>query len=228
MRSLLARDNGLQDTQKQSRKIVPTTNVERRRRGEELILRVAEEVFANRGFQGATMTEIGKRAGLPKANIHYYFSSKARLYQRVIDDVFTVWLKAADQFDDHDNPREALTAYISAKMELSRSRPNGSKVWANEIIHGAPMIRDYLETHVREWCASREARIQSWIDRGMMRPVNARYLLYMIWASTQHFADFGTQITVLNNGKPLSDEAFEEAKQTLVDIFLGGLLYESK
>ena len=228
MRSLLARDNGLQDTQKQSKKIVPTTNVERRRRGEELILRVAEEVFANRGFQGATMTEIGKRAGLPKANIHYYFSSKARLYQRVIDDVFTVWLKAADQFDDHDNPREALTAYISAKMELSRSRPNGSKVWANEIIHGAPMIRDYLETHVREWCASREARIQSWIDRGMMRPVNARYLLYMIWASTQHFADFGTQITVLNNGKPLSDEAFEEAKQTLVDIFLGGLLYESK
>ncbi len=218
----------MQDTQKQSIKIVPTTNVERRRRGEELILRVAEEVFANRGFQGATMTEIGKRAGLPKANIHYYFSSKARLYQRVIDDVFTVWLKAADQFDDHDNPREALTAYISAKMELSRSRPNGSKVWANEIIHGAPMIRDYLETHVREWCASREARIQSWIDRGMMRPVNARYLLYMIWASTQHFADFGTQITVLNNGKPLSDEAFEEAKQTLVDIFLGGLLYESK
>ena len=223
----MLRDNGLQDTQKQSGNIVPTTNVERRRRGEELILRVAEEVFASRGFQGATMTEIGRRASLPKANIHYYFSSKAKLYQRVIDDVFNVWLKAADQFDDHDEPREALTAYINAKMELSRSRPNGSKVWANEIIHGAPMIRDYLETHLREWCASREARIQSWIDRGMIRPVNARYLLYMIWASTQHFADFGTQITVLNNGKPLSDEAFEEAKQTLVDIFLGGLLYES-
>ena len=222
----MLRDNGLQDTQKQSGNIVPTTNVERRRRGEELILRVAEEVFASRGFQGATMTEIGRRAGLPKANIHYYFSSKAKLYQRVIDDVFNVWLKAADQFDDHDEPREALTAYINAKMELSRSRPNGSKVWANEIIHGAPMIRDYLETHLREWCASREARIQSWIDRGMIRPVNARYLLYMIWASTQHFADFGTQITVLNNGKSLSDEAFEEAKQTLVDIFLGGVLYE--
>lgn len=211
---------------KQSENLVSTTNAERRRRGEELILRVAEEVFANRGFQGATMTEIGRRAGLPKANIHYYFSSKAKLYQRVIDDVFNVWLKAADQFDDHDDPRKALTAYISAKMELSRSRPNGSKVWANEIIHGAPMIRDYLETHLREWCASREARIQSWIDRRMIRPVNPRYLLYMIWASTQHFADFDTQIKVLNGGKPLSDEAFQEAKQTLVDVFLRGLLYE--
>ena len=224
--SLLISDNGLQDTQKQSGNMVSTTNAERRRRGEELILRVAEEVFASRGFQGATMTEIGRRAGLPKANIHYYFSSKAKLYQRVIDDVFMVWLKAADQFDDHDDPRIALSAYISAKMELSRSRPNGSKVWANEIIHGAPMIRDYLETHLREWCASREARIQSWIDRRLIRPVNPRYLLYMIWASTQHFADFGTQITVLNDGEPLSDEAFDEATQTLVEVILTGLLYE--
>ena len=204
-----------------------TTNTERRRRGEELILRIAEEVFANLGFQGATMTEIGKRAGLPKANIHYYFSSKAKLYQRVIDDVFTVWLKAANKFDDHDDPRQALTAYISAKMELARSRLNGSKVWANEIIHGAPMIRDYLETHLLEWCISREARIQSWIDRGMMRPVNPRYLLYMIWASTQHYADFGTQITVLNYGEALSDEAFDEAKQTLTDVILNGLLYKA-
>ena len=211
---------------KQQVKSVSTTNAERRRRGEELILRIAEEVFANLGFQGATMTEIGKRAGLPKANIHYYFSSKAKLYQRVIDDVFTVWLEAANQFDDHDDPRKALTAYIGAKMELARSRPNGSKVWANEIIHGAPMIRDYLETHLLEWCVSREARIQSWIDRGMMRPVNPRYLLYMIWASTQHYADFGTQINILNNGEPLSDRAFEQAKQTLIDVILNGLLYQ--
>jgi TetR/AcrR family transcriptional regulator len=172
------------------------------------------------------MTEIGKRADLPKANIHYYFSSKKKLYQRVIDDVFKVWLKAADQFDDHDNPREALTAYISAKMELSRSRPNGSKVWANEIIHGAPMIRNYMESHLLEWCESREKRIQSWIDRGMLRPVNPRYLLYMIWASTQHYADFSTQINVLNGGQPLSDDAYQEAKKTLTDIILNGLLYK--
>jgi TetR/AcrR family transcriptional regulator len=212
--------------QKQSGNIASISNAERRRRGKELILRVAEEVFASRGFQGATMTEIAKRADLPKANIHYYFSSKAKLYQRVIDDVFNQWLKAADLFDDLDDPREALTAYIGAKMDLSRSRPNGSKVWANEIIHGAPMIRDYLQTHLLEWCESREKRIQSWIDRGLLRPVNPRYLLYMIWASTQHYADFGTQINILNNGQALSEEAFDEAKQTLIDVILNGLLYE--
>ena len=202
------------------------SNAERRRRGEELILRVAEEVFANLGFQGATMTEIGKRAGLPKANIHYYFSSKAKLYQRVIDDVFNVWLEAANEFDDHDEPRQALASYINAKMELARSRPNGSKVWANEIIHGAPMIRGYLETHLLDWCISREKRIQSWIDRGLMRPVNPRYLLYMIWATTQHYADFDTQINMLNKGKKLSNKEFLKARDTVVDIVINGVLYE--
>jgi len=219
--------SGLSSALKQSGNSVYTSNAERRRRGEELILKVAEEVFANLGFKGATMTEISKRAGLPKANIHYYFSSKANLYQRVIDDVFTVWMEAANKFDDHDDPRIALSAYIGAKMELARSRPNGSKVWANEIINGAPMIRDYLESRLLDWCVSREARIQSWIDRGLLRPVNPRYLLYMIWASTQHYADFSTQVNLLNGDRPLSDSDFEEATQTLSDVILNGLLNDS-
>ena len=88
------------------------------------------------------------------------------------------------------------------------------------------MIRDYMESHLLEWCESREKRIQSWIDRGMLRPVNPRYLLYMIWASPQHYADFSTQINVLHGGQPLSDDAYQEAKKTLIDIILNGLLYK--
>ncbi len=203
-----------------------TSNVLRRKKGEALILRTAEEVFADRGFQGATVTEIAKRAGLPKANVHYYFASKENLYKQVIDDVFEAWLKAAEQFEDFDNPRKALTAYISAKMDLSRERPNGSKVWANEIIHGAPTIHHYLSTRLQEWLISREVWINRWMERGQMRPVNPRYLMYMIWACTQHYADFDTQITALNQDKALSDDEFEVAKQTMVDIILTGVLRE--
>ena len=198
----------------------------RRQQGEELILKVAEEVFATRGFQGATVTEIGKCAGIPKANVHYYFSSKEKLYQRVIEDVFETWLRAAEKFEDFDDPREALTSYISAKMDLSRSRPNGSKVWANEVIHGAPVIRGYLKNRLQKWVVSRETWIQRWIDQGKMRPINPRYLMYMIWATTQHYADFNTQIAVLNGGKNLSEEKFEEAKKTVIDIILNGALYD--
>lgn len=196
---------------------------ERRKHSEELILRVAEEVFAERGFSGATITEIAQRAELPKTNIHYYFSNKKTLYQRVIDDVFTEWLNAADEFAEFDDPYKALSSYINAKMDLSRSRPNGSKVWANEVIHNAPMIRGYLETKLVEWTRSREKWIKKWIKEGRMRAVEPRYLLFMIWATTQHYADFNTQIDVLNGGRALNDKEFAAAKKTVTEIILGGL-----
>ena len=195
----------------------------RRKQGEELILTTAEQVFADSGFEGATVTEIAKRANIPKANIHYYFTSKIKLYERVIDDVFQAWLEAAEKFEDFNDPEKALTAYIHAKMDLSRSRPNGSKVWANEILHGAPIIHNYLNSRLKPWLTSRETCINRWISEGYIRPVNARFLMYMIWACTQHYADFDTQISALNNNKKLSDIEFEQAKKTVTEIILFGL-----
>ncbi len=199
---------------------------ERRKHSEALILRVAEEVFAERGYSGATITEIAQRANLPKTNIHYYFSNKKTLYQRVIDDVLTEWVNAADEFAEFDDPYKALSSYINAKMDLSRSRPNGSKVWANEVIHNAPIARSYLETRLVEWTKSREKWIRKWIKEGRMRPIEPRYLLFMIWATTQHYADFNTQIEILNGGKPLTDKEFEAAKKTVTEVILGGLQIE--
>ncbi len=216
----------LRASDKRKRRSAPTSKAKQRLESEQLILEAAEEEFANRGFKGATINNIARRAGLPKANVLYYFPSKLELYRRVIDSVFSVWLLAADQFADYEEPRVALTKYLHAKMDLSRTRPNGSKVWANEIMHGAPIIHDYLETRLRDWTAKRAAWIQRWIDSGKIRPVNPRYLLYLIWASTQHYADFGAQIEALNGGRPLSDQEFEEAKRSLTDIILGGLLTE--
>lgn len=203
---------------------ITISNAQRRQQGEDLILRVAEEVFAKHGFHGATVTEIGKCAGLPKANIHYYFSSKEKLYQRVLEDVIDLWLEASQQFEDFDDPAKSLTAYINAKMDLSRTRPNGSKVWANEVARGGSRIQTHLNTRLKQWVESREVWINRWIERGQMRPVNAKYLLYMIWASTQHYADFDTQIIALNNNKPLSDEQFEEAKSCIVEVILKGVV----
>lgn len=202
----------------------PISKATRRKESEKLILQAAEVEFANRGFKGATIIDIAKRADLPKANVLYYFPTKLELYRRVIDDVFNAWLHAADQFSDHENAQTALTHYIKVKMDLSRTKPNGSKVWANEIMHGAPIIKDYLETRLCEWAVSREALIQAWIDDGQIRPIKPKFLLYLIWASTQHYADFNTQIEALNGGKPLADEEFEEAKETLIGIILNGVI----
>ena len=118
---------------------------------------------------------------------------------------------------------EGIGAYIDAKMEISRRHPDGPKVWASEVMHGAPVIQDYLETTLRHWTAGRAALIQRWIDEGKMAPVNPVHLLYMLWATTQHYADFGHQIETLNGGKPLSDKQWKAAKDSVKEIILRGI-----
>lgn len=187
------------------------------------ILDAAEGVFAEHGFRGASMQQIADCAGLPKANLHYYFSTKDALYRQVVERILVIWLEAAGAFDDGDDPAAALTAYIDAKMEISRDHPAGSKVWAAEIMHGAPVAQEFLETTLCEWMAAREAAIQRWIDQGLIRPVAPRHLMYMIWAATQHYADFAHQIDTLNGGAPLSPEQWAAAKRDVAAMILGGV-----
>lgn len=201
----------------------PTKRTEIRREIENTILTAAEKVFAEAGYGGATMQLIADVAGLPKANLHYYFPTKEELYRRVVRDIFEIWLQAAASFDNAPGPEEGIGAYIDAKMEISRRHPFGSKVWASEVMHGAPVIQDYLEVTLRDWTEGRVKVIQHWIDAGLMAPVNPRHLLYMLWATTQHYADFGHQIETLNKGRPLSDAQWRDAKNSVKSIILRGI-----
>lgn len=190
---------------------------------EKAILGSAERIFAEHGFRGATTQMIADDAGIPKANLHYYFPTKESLYTQVVKNIFDIWLDAADSFDRESDPHRALSSYIDKKMEISRLFPYGSKVWANEVIHNAPIIQDYLETTLKEWSATREKVIQGWIDAGLMDPVEPKYLLYMIWATTQHYADFVHQIETLNDGNPLDETAWAHACRDVKKIILGGI-----
>lgn len=188
------------------------------------ILAAAEAVFAERGFSGATTAEIAARAGLPKANLHYYFPTKTALYRRVLAGVLTAWLSAADTFESGLDPAEALGRYIAAKMDLARARPQGSRIFASEILRGAPEIQDFLETTLQDWVESRGAVVRGWIIAGRLRAIEPRTLFYMIWATTQHYADFAHQIATLNGGQPLDDAAFARARAEVVATILGGVL----
>jgi TetR/AcrR family transcriptional regulator len=202
------------------------TRAEMREETERLILDAAEQVFAESGFGGATMQAIADGCGLPKANLHYYFASKEKLYRRVVERIFTVWLEAADSFETSASPEVALRRYITRKMQLSREHRYGSKVWANEVMHGAPIIQDYLESTLRDWTESRVAVIRRWIAAGAVQPLEPRWLLYMIWSTTQHYADFAHQIETLNHG-PLSDAQWQEATETVCGIILRGIGLEA-
>jgi TetR/AcrR family transcriptional regulator len=190
---------------------------------ERAILAAAESVFAERGFGGATMAAIAERAGVPKPNIHYYFPTKERLYRAVIERVLTAWLDAARSFDASDDASEALTAYIGANMDLAREMPLSSRIWASEIMRGAPVIQDFLDTTLTQWVRSRERAVRGWIAAGKLRPIEPKFLFYMIWATTQHYANAAHEIASLEDGRPLDDEMFERAKRQVIETILGGV-----
>jgi TetR/AcrR family transcriptional regulator len=202
----------------------PLIKISIRAENERMILEAAEAVFAEHGFGGATTSAIAARAGVPKANLHYYFSTKAALYRAVIERVLTAWLAAASSFDESDDPREAIARYIGAKMDLARSMPLGSRIWASEIMRGAPVIQDFLETTLADWVESRGRVINRWVREGKLRPIEPKYLFYMIWATTQHYANAAHEIAALEQGGALEDEKFENARRQVIETIIGGLL----
>ncbi|OXI77641.1 TetR family transcriptional regulator [Burkholderia sp. AU33423] len=184
------------------------------------LLACAEAVFAERGLDGASTAMIAERAGLPKANLHYYFPTKLALYRRVLDDLFEDWHRAAGSFEADDDPVEAIGAYVRAKMALSRRRPLGSKVWANEIIHGAEHMQDILSERVKPWFDTRVKVIDGWIARGLLAPIDAHALMYLIWATTQHYADFDAQIRALSGKRTFTQKAYDEQTEQVVQLVL--------
>jgi TetR/AcrR family transcriptional regulator len=184
------------------------------------LLACAEAVFAERGLEGASTAMIAERAGLPKANLHYYFPTKLALYRRVLEDLFEDWHRAADTFESSDDPVEAIGGYVRTKMELSRRRPLGSKVWASEIIHGAVHMQDILNERVKPWLETRVIVIDDWIARGLLAPVDAQTLMFMIWATTQHYADFDAQIRALKGKRALSQKAFDASTEEVVKLVI--------
>lgn len=189
---------------------------------ERRILEAAESVFAEAGFNGATTAEIARRAGIPKANLHYYFNTKDELYQKVLTGVLNTWLHTADEITAEADPAGALASYITAKIELARTQPIPSRVFANEIIHGAPHLGPYLETSLRNWVDQKAKVIKGWIAAGKMREVDPRHLLFMIWASTQTYADFASQISAVLGKEQLSPQDYKGVARQVTDIILRG------
>ena len=193
-----------------------------RQANELLILQAAEKVFARAGFGGATMAAIATASGLPKANVHYYFGSKEVLYRQVLAQILSDWLAPTRCITVDAEPRLAIEQYIRAKMALAKLRPDGSKVFANELLHGAPVVKALLQTDLRDLVASKAAVIQSWVNAGRMARVNGTHLFFTIWAATQTYADFDVQVCAVLGNSSLSLEDHDEATEHVVSLVLRG------
>ena len=193
-----------------------------RQQNEEIILKAAEDEFARHGFKGTSMNAIALKAGLPKANLHYYFTNKLGLYIAVLSNIIELWDSTFNSLSAEDDPAQALSSYIRAKMEFSRRQPEASRVFAMEIISGGACLTEYFTQDYRIWFQGRAAVFQAWIDAGKMDPVDPVHLIFLLWGSTQHYADFATQICRVSGRSRLTRQDMQDASDNLIRIILKG------
>ncbi|MFK7993485.1 MAG: TetR family transcriptional regulator C-terminal domain-containing protein [Granulosicoccus sp.] len=185
------------------------------------IIAAALDVFSSNGFRGSTVDQIARHAGMSKANVLYYFNTKDEIYTAVLNRTLSIWLDPLEQLDPNGDPIEQIWNYAQQKLQLSRTAPHASRLFANEILQGANSVRPFLQTGLKTLVNSRCQIIQDWIDQGKLVAVSPLHLLFLIWSSTQHYADFQPQIEALYEADEQS--LYDEAEHTLRLIITRGL-----
>ncbi len=192
---------------------------------EQDILNAAKRLFAQRGYGGVSLDHIAKAVGASKQNLLYYFPSKEELYRRVLHGVLDVWLSYMDALSQRpDDPEQAIREYIAGKLRFSREHPDDSRVYANEVISGAPIFAAEIAERVIPALQADVAIFNRWAERGLCRQVDGRHLMVLLWASTQVYADWSSQISLVLGKKELGDDDFAAAEALIVDMVLRTVL----
>ncbi len=187
------------------------------------ILGAALALFSRYGLHGTTVEQVAAQAEVSKSNLLYHFANKEVLYVAVLRDLLDVWLAPLRAFRADQDPREAISQYIRAKIALSRDRPEASRLFCLEMIQGAPLLRDELARELRELVQAKSAVIHAWVADGRLKPVQPHHLVFALWALTQHYADFAVQVQAVS-GRTLDEpEFFEETVRNVCGIVLEGV-----
>ncbi|SPJ22627.1 TetR family transcriptional regulator C-terminal domain-containing protein [Palleronia abyssalis] len=198
---------------------VPQSRIQRRNRA--AISEAALDVFSRQGFRGATLDEIASEAGLSKPNLLYYYKSKEAIYQQLLTGVLSTWLDPLRDLDPQGDPVEQILNYVRRKLDLSREMPRESRLFANEVLRGAPLVGDHLNGELRALVDEKAALIEAWAADGRIAAVSGRHLIISVWAETQHYADFDVQVrAVMGSGDPMAGAAqhLERLFRRLIEV----------
>lgn len=191
---------------------------------EETILEAALDVFSVNGFRGSTIDQIAESAGMSKPNVLYYFRTKEAMHRALIERVLDTWLDPLRAFDAEGNPESEIRSYIRRKLEMARDFPRESRLFANEVLQGAPHIEEELKGPLKMLVDEKAEVIRQWAKAGKIAKCDPYHLIFSIWSTTQHYADFDVQVRAVLGENSAGDGRFEDAARFLELLFIGGLM----
>ncbi|MCP4072054.1 MAG: TetR family transcriptional regulator [Hyphomicrobiales bacterium] len=197
------------------------TRIQRENR--ERILEAALDVFSTYGFRGATVDQIAVAAGMSKPNLLYYFRGKEDMQHGLLDRLLDIWLDPLRELDADGEPLDEIRSYIKRKLDMARDYPRESRLFASEILQGAPRLRELLSVQLKSLVDEKAKVIQNWMDQGKLAKCSPYHLIFSIWSTTQHYADFDAQLRAVLPPEKYVESRFEDAEQYLEQLFLHGL-----
>lgn len=189
----------------------------------EQILQAALDVFSTNGFRGSTIDQIAEAAGMSKPNLLYYFRGKEDVHETLMQRLLDTWLAPLRELDDVGDPIGELTSYVRRKLEMARDYPRQSRLFANEILQGAPRIMPMLEGELKSLVDEKAAVIEGWMRAGKIAATDPYHLIFAIWATTQHYADFDVQVRAVLGPERGGDGRFEDAARFLERLIVDSL-----
>lgn len=180
------------------------------------ILEAALDAFSSFGLRGATLDQIADRAGISKPNLLYYFPGKEAIHRELLMRLLDMWLDPLRSIEAGGDPVEEIVGYVMRKLEMARDYPRESRLFANEIIQDAPTIREVLAGPLKELVDEKAELFASWAQAGKIADVDPYHLIFSIWATTQHYADFAAQVRLVLDR---ADMPFDDATEYLETLF---------
>lgn len=198
-----------------TRKTRPRTRIQREKT--EQILAAALDVFAESGFAGGSVNAIAKAAGISTSHMLYYFRNKEEIRRALLERTLQLWMSPLGLMNPNGDPVEEICLYISRKLEISKSFPKESKLFAYAMLSGLPESREQIFEALKKLYDAKITVIEEWMKAGKINTVSPEHLFFSMWATTQHYADFDTQINELSPDK--AEDRFAEAEQFLTEMY---------
>jgi AcrR family transcriptional regulator len=149
---------------------------------EEIIFEAAQQVFIQKGFDGARMQEIAEKAGINKALLHYYYRTKEKLFHTILEKVLTTLLpKVLDFIESDISFEEKIRFFVKTYMEILFKNPYIPNFILNELNRNpegaAELLKKSLGLDKINVFGRFSAVIQKEIDEGHIRPIQPEQLM---------------------------------------------------
>ena len=146
-------------------------------------------------------------------------------YVEVLTTVLQKWLAPLQMLEAELEPDEAITNYLLQKIEVSRTQPKASRLFALEVIQGAPHIHEILKGPLKKLVKRKAKVITMWQEQGKLsKQIDPELLILNIWAITQNYADFATQMEMVT-GKTLRNRSMlQRVLKHTVHMMLYGIM----